>query len=57
MIRIGITMIVICSAYLVAGLFGWAPIEVERLAWNNLRIVSGGAILGCLLAGVGYGNE
>ena len=57
MIRTGVALASLSAGYLLAGLAGWVPIEIEQLAWNNLRIVSGGAVFGCLLAGVGYGNE
>lgn len=57
MIRVGITLFAVAGTYLVGGMLGWLPLETEAIAWNNLRIVSGTAILGCLLAAVGYGNE
>jgi hypothetical protein len=57
MIRIGITMLVASSVYLVFGLLGWFPLELETVAWNNIRIISGVAIAGCLLAAIGYGDE
>ena len=57
LIRIGVVLIAVGSIYLVGGLTGLLPLETENLAWNNIRIVSGTAILGCLLAAVGYGNE
>lgn len=57
MIRIGVTMLVVSSAYLICGLLGWVSLELEKVAWNNIRIVSGVAIGGCLLAAIGYGDE
>jgi hypothetical protein len=57
MVRIGITLIVLAGSYLLLGLLGWLPLETRDLSWNNLRIVAGATILGCLLAAVGYGNE
>ena len=33
------------------------PLELEAVTWNNIRIISGAMILGCLVAAVGYGNE
>lgn len=57
MIRIGVTMLVASSVYLVCGLLGWFPLELETVTWNNIRIISGVAIAGCLLAAIGYGDE
>ena len=56
-IRAGITLILTGSLYLVFGLLGWFPLELETIAWNNIRIVSGVAIAGCLMAAFGYGDE
>jgi len=56
-IRIGITLLVAGSVYLSFGLLGWFPLELETIAWNNIRIVSGVAITGCLMAAFGYGDE
>ena len=56
-IRAGITMLVAGSLYLACGLVGWLPLELETIAWNNIRIVSGVAIAGCLMAAFGYGDE
>jgi len=39
------------------GLVGLVPLELETIAWNNIRIISGAAIAGCLMAAVGYGDE
>lgn len=57
LIRCGVIMIAVGGIYLAGGLAGVFPLEKEILAWNNIRIISGVAILGCLLAAVGYGNE
>ena len=57
LIRTGIAMLIAGSSYLVLGLLGWLPLELESIAWNNIRIVSGIAIAGCLLAAFGYGDE
>jgi hypothetical protein len=57
MIRLGIVLISLAGSYLLLGFLGWLPLETEAVAWNNIRIISGAAILGCLLAAVGYGNE
>lgn len=43
--------------YLICGLLGWLPLELEIIAWNNVRIISGAAILGCLMAAIGFGDE
>ena len=56
-IRIGITLLVAGSVYLSFGLLGWFPLELETIAWNNIRIVSSVAIVGCLMAAFGYGDE
>ncbi|MBT8069298.1 MAG: hypothetical protein KJO80_02590 [Gammaproteobacteria bacterium] len=57
LIRGGITMLLAGMAYLVMGLMGVAPLELTEIAWNNIRIVSGLAIAGCIMAAVGYGDE
>jgi hypothetical protein len=56
-IRAGTTLLVAGSVYLTFGLLGWFPLELETIAWNNIRIVSGVAIAGCLIAAFGYGDE
>jgi len=56
-IRVGISLLLVASIYLVCGLLGWLPLELETIAWNNIRIVSGVAILGCLMAAIGFGDE
>ena len=57
MVRIGIVLIAVSGIYLLGGLAGFLPLELEAVVWNNIRIVSGAMILGCLMAAVGYGNE
>jgi hypothetical protein len=57
LIRAGIFLAIIGGCYLLAGLTGIAPMTLETLGWNNIRIVSGLAIFGCLMAAVGYGDE
>ena len=57
MVRVGGALIIVFGIYFIGGMAGWLPLEMETIAWNNIRIISGGAILGCLLAAVGYGNE
>lgn len=56
-IRVGITLLLVGSLYLLCGLLGWVPLELEIIAWNNIRIVSGVAISGCLMAAIGFGDE
>jgi hypothetical protein len=56
-IRTGLLLVLAGSLYLVLGLLGIFPLELERVAWNNIRIVSGVAIAGCLIAAIGYGDE
>ena len=56
-IRAGMALLVAGSLYLTFGLLGWFPLELETIAWNNIRIVSGVAIAGCLIAAFGYGDE
>jgi hypothetical protein len=53
----GILLLLVGSVYLLFGLLGWLPLELETVAWNNIRIVSGVAILGCLMAAIGFGDE
>jgi len=53
----GITLLAVGGIYLVTGLLGLLPLEMEEIKWNNIRIISGVAILGCLMAAIGYGNE
>lgn len=53
----GIAMLLASGSYLIAGLVGLVPLQAEVVSWNNIRIVSGFSILGCLMAAVGYGNE
>ena len=56
MVRVGMTLIVTSGIYLLGGLSGLLPLELEVVTWNNIRIVSGAMILGCLITAVGYGN-
>lgn len=57
MVRVGIALIASSGAYLLGAMGGVLPLELEAVTWNNIRIISGATILGCLLAAVGYGNE
>jgi len=56
-IRVGIMLLLVSSTYLICGLLGWVPLELEVIAWNNIRIISGVAISGCLMAAIGFGDE
>lgn len=57
LVRVGLLLLAVSGPYLLAGLAGLAPLETELITWNNIRMVAGLAILGCLFAAVGYGNE
>jgi hypothetical protein len=57
LIRAGISMVAVSGIYLLCGIAGLVPLETETIVWNNLRLVAGVSILGCLVAAVGYGNE
>jgi hypothetical protein len=57
MIRSGIILAAASGLYAVGGMAGFVPLSTETLAWNNIRIVSGLTIVGCMMAAVGYGNE
>ncbi len=53
----GLALVGVAGFYLGAGLAGLVPLQMEAVAWNNIRIVSAMFIVGCLMAAVGYGNE
>ena len=57
LIRIGILLFATSGTYLLFGISGLLILETEAVTWNNIRIISGVSILGCLIAAVGYGNE
>lgn len=57
LIRLGVLLVVTAGLYLVLGIIGLTSLPTEQFAWNHIRMVSGAAILGCLMAAVGYGNE
>ena len=57
MIRAGAIIISVSGAYLLCGIAGLVPLETEAIAWNNIRLVAGASILGCMITAVGYGNE
>jgi hypothetical protein len=50
-------MILFGGCYLLAGLAGAVPMTIESMSWNNIRIISGLAVFGCLMAAVGYSDE
>lgn len=47
----------VSGTYLLCGIAGLVPLETQASVWNNLRLVAGASILGCLIAAVGFGNE
>jgi hypothetical protein len=57
LIRAGSFIAAVSGVYLLCGIAGLVPLETEEIVWNNLRLVAGASILGCLIAAVGYGNE
>ena len=57
LIRTGIVITAVAGLYLVLGIAGVAPMPIEELAWNNIRIVAGSTIAGCLMAAIGYRNR
>ena len=57
MIRCGIGLTIVSGAYLGLGLLGYTPLEMVEVQWNNIRVIAGASIVGCLLAAMGYGEE
>ena len=57
LIRGGIALLVVAGIYLIGGLLGLFPLELENIGVTNIRIVAGVAIVGCLMAAIGYGSE
>jgi hypothetical protein len=57
MIRCGGSLAALSGLYLMVGMIGIMPLEPVEIAWNNVRIVAGATIAGCLMAAVGYGDE
>lgn len=57
MVRAGIALTASSGTYLLGAMAGLLPLELEAVTWNNIRVISGAMILGCLSAAVGYGNE
>ena len=52
MIRVGVVLIAVSGTYLALGVVGVLRFSPEVTAWNNIRIISGCVIFGCLLAAV-----
>ena len=57
MIRTGIAMFVASGIYMTLGLLNFVHLELTEWSWNNIRIVAGCGIVGCLMAAVGYGDQ
>jgi hypothetical protein len=57
LVRLGIGLALVSGVYLVLGIAGFVPLPIETLAWNNIRIVAGLTIAGCLMAAIGYRNR
>ena len=57
MIRAGTLIFLVSTAYLLGGISDILPLQTEEIAWNNIRMIAGASIVGCLIAAVGYGNE
>ena len=57
LVRAGIILTAASGLYLLIGMAGGLPLSAEPLAWNNIRVIAGLTILGCLMAAVGYGTR
>ena len=55
--RLGIALIIAGSLYVGLGLFGVVPLELEGVSVSNIRIPSGIAIIGCLIAAISTRNR
>ena len=55
--RFGITLIIAGSVYIGLGLLGAVPLELEGVSVSNIRIPSGIAIIGCLIAAFSTRNR
>ena len=55
--RLGIALIIAGSLYVGLGLFGVVPLELEGVSVSNIRIPSGIAIIGCLIAAFSTRNR
>lgn len=57
LIRGGIAIAIGAGCYLAGGLAGIFPLELEQIKLSNIRLVAGFAIVGCMMAAIGYGAE
>ena len=55
--RLGICLILAGSLYIGLGLSGIVPLELEGISISNIRIPSGMAIVGCLIAAFSTRNR
>ena len=55
--RFGITLIILGSVYIGLGLLEAVPLELEGVSVSNIRIPSGIAIIGCLIAAFSTRNR
>ena len=55
--RLGVTLIMAGSLYIGLGMFGVVPLELEGVSVSNIRIPSGIAIIGCLIAAFSTRNR
>ena len=55
--RLGVSLIMAGSLYIGLGLFGVVPLELEGVSVSNIRIPSGIAIIGCLIAAFSTRNR
>ena len=57
MVRAGIVLAAVSGLYLALGILSVVELQLEDLSWNNIRIVAGCCVAGCLMAAVGFGNR
>ena len=58
MVRLGTAMVIPSSIYLVLGMIGLVPTDFLALGPSSgLRTVASIAVLGCLIAAVGYWDD
>ena len=55
--RLGVTLIMAGALYVGLGMFGVVPLELEGVSISNIRIPSGIAIIGCLIAAFSTRNR
>ena len=55
--RLGVSLIMAGSLYIGLGMFGVVPLELEGVSISNIRIPSGIAIIGCLIAAFSTRNR